>query len=63
MFDSVRDDLRATLDEIRDAGLYKPERVIGTPQTAPSTSPSAAPRRGRSTSAPTTTSASPTTPT
>ncbi|NGO73555.1 glycine C-acetyltransferase [Streptomyces boncukensis] len=34
MFDSVRDDLRAALDEIRDAGLHKPERVIGTPQSA-----------------------------
>lgn len=34
MFDSVRDDLRATLDEIRAAGLHKPERVIGTPQSA-----------------------------
>ncbi|KUH39196.1 MULTISPECIES: glycine C-acetyltransferase [Streptomyces] len=34
MFASVRDDLRASLDEIRDAGLYKPERVIGTPQSA-----------------------------
>ncbi|MYV99919.1 glycine C-acetyltransferase [Streptomyces sp. SID3343] len=34
MFDSVRDDLRTTLDEIRAAGLYKPERVIGTPQSA-----------------------------
>lgn len=34
MFTSVRDDLRATLDEIRDAGLYKPERVISTPQNA-----------------------------
>src|SRR5262245_10388949 len=32
MFDSVRADVRATLDEIRDAGLLKPERVIGTPQ-------------------------------
>jgi glycine C-acetyltransferase len=32
MFDSVRDDMRATLDEIRQAGLLKPERVIGTPQ-------------------------------
>ena len=29
-----RDDLRATLDEIRAAGLHKPERVIGTPQSA-----------------------------
>ncbi|MFJ8603625.1 glycine C-acetyltransferase [Streptomyces shenzhenensis] len=34
MFDSVRDDLRATLDEIRAAGLHKPERVLGTPQSA-----------------------------
>ncbi|MEU0601181.1 glycine C-acetyltransferase [Streptomyces sp. NPDC006393] len=34
MFDSVRNDLRATLDEIRAAGLHKPERVIGTPQSA-----------------------------
>ncbi|MGW3932770.1 glycine C-acetyltransferase [Streptomyces microflavus] len=34
MFESVRDDLRTTLDEIRAAGLHKPERVIGTPQSA-----------------------------
>ncbi|MEU6181563.1 glycine C-acetyltransferase [Streptomyces coeruleorubidus] len=34
MFDSLRDDLRATLDEIRAAGLHKPERVIGSPQSA-----------------------------
>jgi len=34
MFDSVRDDLRAVLDEISAAGLHKPERVIGTPQSA-----------------------------
>ncbi|MEU0981764.1 glycine C-acetyltransferase [Streptomyces griseus] len=34
MFDSVRDDLRTSLDEIRAAGLHKPERVIGTPQSA-----------------------------
>ncbi|MFJ3903844.1 glycine C-acetyltransferase [Streptomyces sp. NPDC090025] len=34
MFDSVRDDIRATLEEIRQAGLHKPERVIGTPQSA-----------------------------
>ncbi|MEU8592001.1 glycine C-acetyltransferase [Streptomyces sp. NPDC048664] len=34
MFDSVRDDLRATLEEIRAAGLHKPERVIDTPQSA-----------------------------
>ncbi|MEU5536081.1 glycine C-acetyltransferase [Streptomyces sp. NPDC020362] len=34
MFTSVRDDLRATLEEIRAAGLHKPERVIDTPQSA-----------------------------
>ncbi|MDK1471902.1 glycine C-acetyltransferase [Streptomyces sp. 549] len=34
MYASVREDLRATLDEIRDAGLHKPERVISTPQNA-----------------------------
>ncbi|MDF4249629.1 glycine C-acetyltransferase [Streptomyces sp. WMMB303] len=34
MFDSVRDQLRATLEEITAAGLHKPERVIGTPQSA-----------------------------
>ncbi|KQX49946.1 MULTISPECIES: glycine C-acetyltransferase [unclassified Streptomyces] len=34
MFDSVRDDIRAALEEIRQAGLHKPERVIGTPQSA-----------------------------
>ncbi|EDY45065.1 glycine C-acetyltransferase [Streptomyces sp. SPB074] len=34
MFGSVRDQLRATLDEITADGLYKPERVIGTPQSA-----------------------------
>ncbi|MFE0170689.1 glycine C-acetyltransferase [Streptomyces sp. NPDC059002] len=34
MFDSVREDLQATLDEIVAAGLHKPERVIGTPQSA-----------------------------
>jgi glycine C-acetyltransferase len=34
MFDSVREDIRTTLDEIRAAGLHKPERVIGTPQSA-----------------------------
>ena len=34
MFDSVRDDLRATLDEIRAAGLHKHERVLATPQSA-----------------------------
>ncbi|MDH6119116.1 glycine C-acetyltransferase [Kitasatospora sp. GAS204B] len=34
MFDSVREDVAATLDEIRDAGLFKPERVIGSPQSA-----------------------------
>jgi glycine C-acetyltransferase len=34
MFGALRDDLRATLDEIRAAGLYKSERVIGSPQRA-----------------------------
>ncbi|WP_432096462.1 glycine C-acetyltransferase [Streptomyces sp. bgisy100] len=34
MFDSMRDSLRAELDQIREAGLYKPERVISSPQTA-----------------------------
>ncbi|MYR28331.1 MULTISPECIES: glycine C-acetyltransferase [unclassified Streptomyces] len=34
MFGSVRDQLRTTLDEITAEGLYKPERVIGTPQSA-----------------------------
>ncbi|GII02859.1 glycine C-acetyltransferase [Planobispora takensis] len=34
MFDDIRDDLRATLDEIASAGLLKPERVITTPQRA-----------------------------
>ncbi|MER5414984.1 glycine C-acetyltransferase [Streptomyces virginiae] len=34
MFETVREDLRSTLDEIRAAGLHKPERVIGTPQNA-----------------------------
>ncbi|MFI6817141.1 glycine C-acetyltransferase [Nonomuraea sp. NPDC050328] len=34
MFDSVRGQLRETLDEIERAGLLKPERVITTPQNA-----------------------------
>ncbi|MFD9482534.1 glycine C-acetyltransferase [Streptomyces sp. NPDC059991] len=34
MYASVRDDLQNTLDEIREAGLFKPERVISTPQNA-----------------------------
>ncbi|MEV7084981.1 glycine C-acetyltransferase [Streptomyces sp. NPDC093085] len=34
MYGSVRDELSATLDEIRAAGLHKPERVISTPQSA-----------------------------
>ncbi|GAB3502839.1 glycine C-acetyltransferase [Amycolatopsis cihanbeyliensis] len=34
MFGAMRDNLRAELDEIRDAGLYKAERVIGSPQSA-----------------------------
>ena len=34
MFDTVRDEIRTTLTEIRDAGLFKTERVIATPQQA-----------------------------
>ncbi|MCE7000998.1 glycine C-acetyltransferase [Saccharothrix sp. S26] len=34
MYGAMREDLRAGLDEIREAGLYKAERVIGTPQSA-----------------------------
>jgi glycine C-acetyltransferase len=34
MFTNVREQLRATLDEITEAGLLKPERVITTPQSA-----------------------------
>lgn len=34
MFGTIRDDLRGTLKEIREAGLYKAERVIATPQNA-----------------------------
>src|SRR3954447_4686479 len=34
MFGKVRDDLRGRLDEIREQGLYKAERVIDTPQSA-----------------------------
>nr|WSZ99492.1 glycine C-acetyltransferase [Streptomyces sp. NBC_00857] len=34
MYASVRDELSATLGEIREAGLFKPERVISTPQSA-----------------------------
>lgn len=34
MFDNVRDQFRAILDEIEQAGLRKPERVITTPQNA-----------------------------
>ena len=34
MFDTARAQFQKTLDEIRDAGLYKDERVIQTPQGA-----------------------------
>ncbi|RYV49799.1 glycine C-acetyltransferase [Pengzhenrongella frigida] len=34
MYTNVRADLRATLDEIRAAGLYKTERVLASPQSA-----------------------------
>jgi glycine C-acetyltransferase len=34
MYGSMREGLRTGLDEIREAGLYKAERVIGSPQNA-----------------------------
>jgi len=34
MYAAVRDELRLTLAEIRDAGLYKSERQLGSPQAA-----------------------------
>ncbi|MFC5285552.1 glycine C-acetyltransferase [Actinokineospora guangxiensis] len=34
MFGAMRENLRTTLDEIREAGLYKSERVITSPQRA-----------------------------
>jgi glycine C-acetyltransferase len=34
VFDTMRQDLRDRLDEIREAGLYKSERVISSPQSA-----------------------------
>lgn len=34
MYGAMRDELRKNLDEIRSAGLYKPEHVIGSPQSA-----------------------------
>ncbi len=34
MYGAVRDELQTTLDEIRDAGLYKHERELGSPQAA-----------------------------
>ncbi len=34
MFGRMRDDLTTTIGEIRDAGLYKSERVISSPQNA-----------------------------
>ena len=34
MFDAVKDQLAGELDDIRAAGLYKSERVIGSPQDA-----------------------------
>ena len=58
MYSAVKDQLTSELDEIRAAGLYKAERVIGTPQSA--NVRWAATRS--STSAPTTTSGSPTIP-
>ena len=34
MDDQIRQDITATINEIRDAGTYKAERVISTPQGA-----------------------------
>src|SRR5262245_58937091 len=34
MYGSLREELSAKLDEIRKAGLYKTERIIGSPQQA-----------------------------
>ncbi|MFE9116396.1 glycine C-acetyltransferase [Streptomyces sp. NPDC007172] len=40
MYANVRDDIQKTLDEIKEAGLFKPERVISTPQSASVSVPS-----------------------
>ncbi|MCX5386684.1 glycine C-acetyltransferase [Streptomyces sp. NBC_00083] len=40
MYANVRDGLQKTLDEIKEAGLFKPERVISTPQSASVSVPS-----------------------
>ena len=40
---TLRDELTAALDEIREAGLYKTERELGTPRRR--TSPPATGRR------------------
>jgi glycine C-acetyltransferase len=34
MYDTTREELRATLEEIRDAGLFKSERELASPQSA-----------------------------
>ncbi|HAL26831.1 MAG TPA: glycine C-acetyltransferase, partial [Chloroflexi bacterium] len=34
MYGSVREQLQATIEEIRDAGLYKKERELASPQAA-----------------------------
>jgi glycine C-acetyltransferase len=46
MFGTMRDGLRATIDEIRAAGLYKSERVIATPQKAEIRVAGSAPENG-----------------
>ncbi|GGY36847.1 glycine C-acetyltransferase [Streptomyces xanthochromogenes] len=40
MYANVRDDIQKTLVEIKEAGLFKPERVISTPQSASVSVPS-----------------------
>ena len=34
MYGELKNDLLKTIEEIREAGLYKSERVIATPQNA-----------------------------
>jgi len=34
MYGAVRDELKTTLGEIRDAGLYKNERELASPQSS-----------------------------
>jgi len=62
MFGSMRDTLRTEIDGLREASLYKTERVIVSPQgpVIRAAVPGGANHARSSTSAPTTTSAWPT---